>query len=342
MDFCRLLRAIPALRSSPFLGVVPAALDGDDGDALNETGVRRCPDGHQTQVLTSRADTAPAAVACRMANRWRQENYFNYAGEHFALDDLIAMPTVPTTRAALVPTGKGARAPKRWSSPLGTCRRQGGLADAIDDAGARAGWPGGGTRATVCPAVGRSLARAEADLAGAKTASACTPSHLPLSAVPPGSRLLETDRKLLTHAIRMSAEATRAPWPRCCTRTTRWRRAMADSGMGTASRTGTLKRFRPTSWSNTISISSDWSATTVAARRSQPANPPVRSREPRTGLRCAAMWPCPAATAGVSPAGWRRDALAAPGAAAAPMRRSPRPPPRAREGARRCRRGARA
>jgi hypothetical protein len=53
--------------------------------------------------------------------------------------------------------------------------------------------------------IASSLARAKADLAGAKTASAGTPSHLPLSAVRPGSRLLETVRKLLTHAIRMNA-----------------------------------------------------------------------------------------------------------------------------------------
>jgi hypothetical protein len=51
----------------------------------------------------------------------------------------------------------------------------------------------------------RFMATAHTDLDAAKTASRNTPSHLPLSAVRPGSRLLETERKLLTHAIRMSA-----------------------------------------------------------------------------------------------------------------------------------------
>jgi len=46
---------------------------------------------------------------------------------------------------------------------------------------------------------------ATSDLAAAKEASRETPSHLPLGQVRPGSRLLETERKLLTHAIRMSA-----------------------------------------------------------------------------------------------------------------------------------------
>jgi hypothetical protein len=46
---------------------------------------------------------------------------------------------------------------------------------------------------------------ATTDLAAAKETSRETPSHLPLGQVRPGSRLLETETKLLTHAIRMSA-----------------------------------------------------------------------------------------------------------------------------------------
>lgn len=168
--------------------------------------VRRSPDGHQTPVLTSRDDLAPAAVAYRMANRWRQENYFKYAREHFALDALDSYADQGDDMGRLVPNPAKARA----ADAVVAARRDlatanAGLVDALDDAGARAGRPGGGGKATVSPAVGRGLAKAKADLAGAKTASAGTPSHLPLSAVRPGSRVLETERKLLTHAIRMSA-----------------------------------------------------------------------------------------------------------------------------------------
>src|SRR5450759_5222524 len=69
----------------------------------------------------------------------------------------------------------------------------------------RARQPGSGGKATVDPATGRALSSATSDLAAAKEASRETPSHLPLGKVRPGSRLLETERKLLTHAIRMSA-----------------------------------------------------------------------------------------------------------------------------------------
>jgi len=46
-------------------------------------------DGRQTPILTNRQDLTAAAVAYRIFNRWRQENYFKYAQEEFALDALI-------------------------------------------------------------------------------------------------------------------------------------------------------------------------------------------------------------------------------------------------------------
>ena len=65
--------------------------------------------------------------------------------------------------------------------------------------------PGSGGKATADPAASQALTGATSDLAAAKEASRETPSHLPLGKVRPGSRLLETETKLLTHAIRMSA-----------------------------------------------------------------------------------------------------------------------------------------
>ena len=58
------------------------------------------------------------------------------------------------------------------------------------------------------------LTAATTDLAAAKATSATTASHLPLVQVRPGSRLLETETKLLTHAIRMSAYNTESALPR--------------------------------------------------------------------------------------------------------------------------------
>jgi hypothetical protein len=55
--------------------------------------------GHQTPILTSRRDLRAAQVAYRMFDRWRQENFFKYLREEYALDALVeyaALPDDPT------------------------------------------------------------------------------------------------------------------------------------------------------------------------------------------------------------------------------------------------------
>jgi len=51
--------------------------------------------GHQTPILTSRRDLAAAQVAYRMFDRWRQENFFKYLREEYALDALAEYAAVP-------------------------------------------------------------------------------------------------------------------------------------------------------------------------------------------------------------------------------------------------------
>ena len=171
--------------------------------------VRRSPGGHQTPILTNRTDLSAAQVAYRMSARWRQENYFKYAREHFALDALDSYADQPDDPTRMVPNPAKARARDQVSAARAQLAdAQGGVADAIDDAGIRARQPGSGGKATVDPAAGLALTAANSDLDAAKAASRQAPSHLPLGQVRPGSRLLETERKLLTHAIRMSAYNT--------------------------------------------------------------------------------------------------------------------------------------
>lgn len=56
---------------------------------------RRMENGHQTPILTSRRDLAAAQVAYRMFDRWRQENFFKYLREEYALDALVEYAVVP-------------------------------------------------------------------------------------------------------------------------------------------------------------------------------------------------------------------------------------------------------
>ena len=60
---------------------------------------RRMDNGHQTPILTSRTDLPAAQVAYRMFERWRQENFFKYLCEEYALDalaDHVVVPDDPT------------------------------------------------------------------------------------------------------------------------------------------------------------------------------------------------------------------------------------------------------
>jgi transposase len=59
--------------------------------------------GHQTPVLTSRRDLPAAQVAYRMFDRWRQENFFKYLREEYALDALVEYATVPDDPTREVP-----------------------------------------------------------------------------------------------------------------------------------------------------------------------------------------------------------------------------------------------
>jgi len=65
--------------------------------------VRREEDGHQIAIVTSRKDLDNAEVVFRIGERWRQENYFKYAGEEFALDALDSYEVEPDDPERSVP-----------------------------------------------------------------------------------------------------------------------------------------------------------------------------------------------------------------------------------------------
>jgi len=58
---------------------------------------------HQTKIMTTRLDLEPEQVAWRMFNRWRQENYFKYMIDQYAIDALVEYGTEPDDTSRLVP-----------------------------------------------------------------------------------------------------------------------------------------------------------------------------------------------------------------------------------------------
>jgi len=59
--------------------------------------------GHQTPIITSRRDLCATEVAYRMFERWRQENFFKYLREEYALDALVDYAVEPDNAAREVP-----------------------------------------------------------------------------------------------------------------------------------------------------------------------------------------------------------------------------------------------
>jgi transposase len=62
--------------------------------------------GHQTPIVTSRRDLSALEVAYRMFERWRQENFFKYLREEYALDALVEYATEPDDPTRQVPNPK--------------------------------------------------------------------------------------------------------------------------------------------------------------------------------------------------------------------------------------------
>ncbi|UCC74303.1 MAG: hypothetical protein JSV86_07030, partial [Gemmatimonadota bacterium] len=64
------------------------------------------PNGRQTQILTSRWDLSAIEIVYRMFERWRQENFFKYLREEYALDALVDYGVEPAEPARSVPNPK--------------------------------------------------------------------------------------------------------------------------------------------------------------------------------------------------------------------------------------------
>jgi hypothetical protein len=64
------------------------------------------PTGHQTHIVTSREDLSPVTIAYRMFERWRQENFFKYMAEEYALDALVDYGVEEDDPERLIPNPK--------------------------------------------------------------------------------------------------------------------------------------------------------------------------------------------------------------------------------------------
>lgn len=70
---------------------------------------------HQTPIVTSRTDLSAVVLAYRMFERWRQENFFKYLREEFAIDALLDYKVEPEDAEHLIPNPEHRKVNKKLS-----------------------------------------------------------------------------------------------------------------------------------------------------------------------------------------------------------------------------------
>jgi hypothetical protein len=178
------------------------------GRVLTLRQVTRLDKGRQIRILTTRQAGAlpPAAAVHGMGSRWREENYFRYGRAHFALDALDTYAVTPEDPGRKVPNPEK----KKAATAVKTARKDLADAQAARDAkltALRSPAPGQETLIT-----NHQLARLDAPVTAARqrledaqAAAKAIPAKIPLSQHNPDMVRLDTETKLITHAIRMAA-----------------------------------------------------------------------------------------------------------------------------------------
>jgi len=163
----------------------------------------------QMHILTTRADLPAGEVRYRMGSRWRQENHYRYARMHFDLDSHDTYRCSDDDPGRMVPNP----AKKPAYQQVEKARRTVQHAETIADREllAVSSPPPGVTTVLT----NRMIDTINADVHAAETALHAAldthkeiPARLPLAEVHPGQQVLDTETKLIHHAIRIAAYNT--------------------------------------------------------------------------------------------------------------------------------------
>ncbi|WP_427133993.1 putative transposase [Pseudarthrobacter sp. S9] len=161
----------------------------------------------QIHLLTTRTDLTPGELLFRMGSRWRQENHFRYARMHFDLDsqDAYAVSDDDAERMVPNPAKKIAHA-----TVVSATARHAAAKAATDAALLTARTPANGHGSVLITneaynLLTAPLRQAEQDLDNAQAAHRAVPARLRLGDIAPAQKILDTETKLLTHAVKIAA-----------------------------------------------------------------------------------------------------------------------------------------
>ncbi len=187
---------------------VPVTSGAHKGEILTLRQVTRRDKGRQVHILaTIGASQLPApGIVYRMTGRWREENWFRYGRAHFALDSPDSYAVTPGDPARMVPNP----AEKTAAAAVKAARK------ALADAGAarqrkldQLRSPAPGSQIVITNAMPARLdvpaGAARRSLQAAQAEAKATPAKIPLREHNPDLIRLETQAKLITHAVKMAA-----------------------------------------------------------------------------------------------------------------------------------------
>jgi transposase len=255
---------------------------------------RRSDDGHQTPILTSRRDLPAIEVAHRMFARWRQENFFKYLREEYALDALVDYAVVPDDPARDVPN-------PRWAALDAQLRQaRAELARLATEYGAEAFVNPEHARPTMRGfkiahgPLAHDIRTALARAAALEAQRAAVPKRVPVGDVVDGNVVrLAPERKLLTNLIKIGGVPGRErsrPARRAPLQARRGRRPHADPVRSGRRRGPDRHRHRASRRPRPAQLAPLHASAGRALRRTRPcrhplsgypAPPPLRRRGPR-------------------------------------------------------------
>jgi transposase len=160
--------------------------------------------GHQTPIVTSRRDLAAVEVAYRMFERWRQENFFKYLREEYALDALVDYAVEPDDATREVPNPRWAEVDAKLRAArerVAEITRRIGSEAALRELGVAKA-----RRALLDRHVRREIGTAVAESMKLERRRAAIPRRIPVGERTEGEVVkLATERKHLSNLLKMVA-----------------------------------------------------------------------------------------------------------------------------------------
>ncbi len=166
-------------------------------------------DTHQTQIVTSRFDLGAVEIAFRMFERWRQENYFKYMREEFALDALADYQIEPDDPTRTVPNPKKREIAKKIKAVRQEIKTLEQALGSVLIQAKEMNLPGVSALASAYADTETKLNAARLKLEALKQERKQTPTRIEIREVAKSTVIkLATERKHLTNVIKMLAYQT--------------------------------------------------------------------------------------------------------------------------------------